>query len=179
VTAVWAAIDNDGRPLTNPEASLARNTAACAISSERPARGIGWIVAKISLTTPATWSGLGALKPRVFAEDARNDRSGRDGVDEPLLERAVPLLAAPDDHHLAPSETNALAIPSPMPLVRQVTIAIFGLRSPLAARLSVGEIVRQATPDAIQRSRFRWLWERRIGTDERGAWSHDVQIPAI
>ena len=53
-------------PLTNPDPSLARKTAACAISSGSPARGIGWIVAKRSFTTPVNRSALEPSRPAFF-----------------------------------------------------------------------------------------------------------------
>src|SRR5262249_20468235 len=73
-------------PLMKLDSSLARNTAACAMSSGRPARGIGCAVLKTSRITAGGWVGRAGgrrlgRQPQRLAENAGRNRAGRDRVD--------------------------------------------------------------------------------------------------
>ncbi len=68
-------------PLMKEDSSLARNTAACAMSSGRPARGIGWAdLEDLAHHGRRLFRGLHRQAERL-AEDAGRDRAGRNRVD--------------------------------------------------------------------------------------------------
>jgi hypothetical protein len=87
-------------PARNPDPSLARKTAAWAMSSESPARGIGWIVAKRSLSRLSPdlpWSPQGLRSSQRFRSRSRRVRcSSREWPSRPIRPRSS--ASAPARH---------------------------------------------------------------------------------
>src|SRR5579863_9691787 len=67
-------------PLMKVDSSLARNTAACAMSSGRPARGIGWALLDLAHHVGG-FLGRFHRQSQCLAENAGGDRARRNAVD--------------------------------------------------------------------------------------------------